>query len=189
MRYLESERLLLKPIEEEDVYKLLELRWDKDIMQYLVHEPISKQQQLEWFKRLTGKDLALSVFTKNEAETELIGTIGLYNINRTHQLATWRLRLSPAAQGKGIGYESTHMMLEYGFNTLNIRKVRSTSFAENTAIVKLSHKLGFEKEGLLRNHYYNNGEFRDVIVFGLLKSDFVEMKVGADTPNRMNRST
>ena len=71
MRYLESERLLIKPVEEEDIYQLLEFRWDKDIMQYLVHEPISKQQQQEWFKNISKKDLPLSIFLKEEDGLEL----------------------------------------------------------------------------------------------------------------------
>ena len=67
MRYLESERLLIKPVEEEDLCALLELRWDKDIMQYLVHEPISKKKQLEWYSGLSDKDIALSIFSKNDS--------------------------------------------------------------------------------------------------------------------------
>ena len=176
MRYLESERLLIKPVEEEDIYQLLEFRWDKDIMKYLVHEPISKQKQLEWFKNLSQKDLVLSIFLKGEEDMELVGTIGLYNINWVHRLATWRIRLSPVVQGKGIGYEASSMVLEYGFNTLNLHKMQSSSFADNKAIIKLLQKLGCKEEGLLRSHFYNDGEYSDVILFGLLKSDFLEAK-------------
>jgi len=176
MRYLESERLLIKPVEEEDIYQLLEFRWDQDIMQYLVHEPISKQQQLEWFKNLSKKDLVLSIFLKGEEDMELVGTIGLYNINWVHRLATWRIRLSPVVQGKGIGYEASSMVLEYGFKTLNLHKMQSSSFADNKAIVKLLQKLGCKEEGILKSHFYNDGEYADVILFGLLKSDFLEAK-------------
>jgi RimJ/RimL family protein N-acetyltransferase len=173
MRYLESERLLIKPVEEEDIIKLLEWRWDRNIMAHLVHEPISKQQQLAWFRGLTKKDLALSIFLKGKQGLELVGTVGLYDIDRRHQLATWRLRLSTAVQKQGIGYEATSLLAEYAFNTLNLRKICSTSFAGNEAILKLSHKLGFKEEGRLRAHFFNNGTFQDVIVFGLLEDDFV----------------
>ena len=176
MRYLESERLLIKPVEEEDIYQLLEFRWDKDIMQYLVHEPISKQQQQEWFKNISKKDLPLSIFLKEEDGLELVGTIGLYNINWVHRLATWRIRLSPVVQGKGIGYEASSMVLESGIKTLNLHKMQSSSFADNKAIVKLLQKLGCKEEGLLRSHFFNDGEYCDVVLFGLLASDFFEAK-------------
>ena len=41
MRVLESDRIVLKPIEEEDLPLLLELRWDETLTDYLIHNPIS----------------------------------------------------------------------------------------------------------------------------------------------------
>jgi hypothetical protein len=37
----------MKPIEEEDIYQLLEWRWDKEPMEHSLHEPLSKSEQLE----------------------------------------------------------------------------------------------------------------------------------------------
>jgi RimJ/RimL family protein N-acetyltransferase len=172
MRVLESERLLLKPVEEEDILQLLELRWDADVMEHLVHDPISPSKQRAWFQSLSDRDLALSIFAKEGGTRRIIGTMGLYNINPRHQLATWRIRFNPEVQGKGFGYEASSMMLEYGFNTLNLHRIVSTSFADNAAIIRLLEKLGCRNEGLFRQHFYSHGRFRDVVTFGLLKDDF-----------------
>ena len=172
MRLLESERLLLKPIEEEDIYKLLEIRWDKEVMYYSLHEPISKKQQLAWFNSLSGKDLVLSVFLKENNDIKLVGTIGLYNIDQRHQRAVFRMRLDKYCQGKGIGFEAGRMLMEYSFNILNLHKITGDQFRENTAAVTFCKKLGFKEEGLLKKHFYQNGEFRDVSIVGLLKEDF-----------------
>ena len=172
MRILESERLLLKPIEEEDINQLLDIRWDKDVMHDSLHEPISKKEQLEWYKNLSKKDLALSVFQKQGKTVKLVGTIGLYDINMRHQRATFRMRLSSECQGQGIGYEAGRMLMEYGFCVFNLQKICGDQFAENKAAVTFCRHLGFVQEGLLRNHYYQNGKFRDVSFVGLLKEDF-----------------
>lgn len=172
MRYLESERLLIKPIEEEDINELLEIRWDKDTMKYMIHEPISRQQQLTWFKSLTKKDLALSIFLKHEDKNKLIGTVGFYNIDMRHQRTTLRVRLSKDHWGKGIGYEAMVMVLKYGFNELNLRKICGDSFSDNEAIKGLTRKVGFKIEGHLSEHFYHNGKFRDVVFVGLFKDDF-----------------
>ena len=174
MRYLESERLLIKPIEEEDIYQLLEFRWDKDIMRYTIHEPISKMDQLEWYKSLTKKDLALSVFFKEGNKRILTGTIGLFDINMRHQRASIRMRLSLEYQGKGIGGEASRMLFTYGFNTLNLQRINGLQFRENIASVKFLKRLGFKEEGILRRYFYHNGTFRDVSSIGLLKEDFFE---------------
>jgi diamine N-acetyltransferase len=173
MRLLESDRLLLKPIEEEDINQLLEIRWDREVMRLSLPEPISRRDQQEWFRSLSTKNnLALSVFLKEASGLKLVGTIGLYDINTRHQRATFRMRLSGECQGQGIGFEAGRMLMEYGFNVLNLRKICGDQFAENKAAVTFCRRLGFVEEGVLRQHYYQNGMFRDVSFVGLLKEDF-----------------
>lgn len=172
MRILETTRLILKPIEVEDLKFLLNLRWEKEVMDYLIHDPISFKNQMDWFNNIKKTDLALSIFVKEDHELKLIGTIGLYEMNARHQRAIWRIRLDPTEQGKGYATEAINLMLDYGFNTLNLNKIISDSFADNAAIVNLTLKLGFKKEGLLEGHYFHKGEFRDAFQFGLLRDDF-----------------
>ena len=172
MRVLETERLILKPVEAEDLKYLLNLRWDQEVMNYLVHDPISFKNQTDWFNSLNKKDLALSIFLKEDTALRIIGTVGLYEINTRHQRGIWRIRLDPAQQGKGYATEAIKLILDYGFNTLNLNKITSDSFADNEAIVKLTLKMGFKQEGLLIGHYFHKGKFRDAIQFGLLRKDF-----------------
>ena len=174
MRILESERILMKPIEEEDIFPLLELRWDKDVMVQSLHEPLSKKDQIEWYKSLTKKDLVLSIFWKEGDKRILIGTTGLSNINLRHQRASWHMRLSLEYEGRGIGKEAGRMLLLYGFNTLNLQKIESDQFYENIACVKFAKTLGFKEEGVLRRHFYHDGVFKDTSLVGLLKEEFFE---------------
>ena len=176
MRILESERILLKPIELEDLNFLLNLRWEQEVMNYLIHDPISFKNQLDWFNNIKKTDVALSIFLKEDNDLKIIGTIGLYEINDRHQRAIWRIRLDSSQQGKGYATEAINLLLDYGFNTLNLNKIISDSFADNTAIVNLTLKLGFKQEGLLVGHYFHKGEFRDAIQFGLLRKDFNHKK-------------
>jgi RimJ/RimL family protein N-acetyltransferase len=176
MRILESNRIIIKPVEQEDLPFLLCLRWDSDIVNYLIHEPISSKSQQTWFESIAkSNDIPFSIFVKepdNAHKTTIAGTVGLYNFKYRHQRATWRLRISSDFQGKGIGFEATNMVLDYGFNTLNLHKIDGDAFAENIAILKLAKKLGFVEEGVLRSHYFHQGCFRNSINLGLLKEDF-----------------
>ena len=172
MRYLESDRLLIRPVQVEDIEKLLQIRWDSTVMEYSLHEPISLQQQIKWFENIPGNDLPMSIFIKDSDDLKLIGTIGLYNISRLHQRATLRIRLCQEVLGKGYGYKSMKMLLDYAFKTLNLRKITSDCFSDNTSTIKIKTKLGFVREGLLREHYYQNGQFKNADIYGLLKEDF-----------------
>ncbi|MDR0368203.1 MAG: GNAT family N-acetyltransferase [Bacteroidales bacterium] len=183
MRILETERILLKPIEEEDLTFLMNLRWDKDITQFIIHDPISKQDQKKWYEKISkGNNLALSVFykdPKNTAQTEIIGTVGLFDVNMRHQHAKLKsTRILAKYQGSGIVFEVLMLVLDYGFNTLNLNKVFGDSFEENTPIIKILETLGFQKEGVLRNHYFHEGMFKNAIALGLLREDFNKLKSG-----------
>jgi RimJ/RimL family protein N-acetyltransferase len=172
MRILESERLLIKPVEEEDIYELLEFRWQRDTMAYSIHEPISRQAQLAWYRSLSPKDLALSIFLKEQDEPRLVGTVGLYDIDTRHQRAVFRFRLTSTAWGEGVGFEAGRMVMEYGFRTLNLQRIYCDQFVDNSASVHTLQRLGAVEEGVLRRHYYHDGEFKDVLVVGVLKEEF-----------------
>ena len=172
MRILESDELLIKPTEESDLSELMQLRWNADVMSFLLHEPIGMKQQMEWFKNISSKDVVMSIFLKEKESLRIIGTTGLYNINMRHQTATLKLRLTSDVQGKGIGNKLFIMILDYAFGTLNIRKILSDNFSDNKRVATLKDKLGFVKEGILRKHYYHDGEFRDADVYNLFKDDY-----------------
>ena len=176
MRILESDRLLIKPVEKEDLLTLLNLRWDSNIEESIIHEPISMESQQAWFESTSkSNNLACTIFLKNTDDPKnlkIIGTIGLFNFNHRHQRATWRMRISPESQGKGIAFEAATMVLGYGFNTLNLHKIIGDSLAENVAISKLTEKFGFVKEGEMKSHYFHQGCFKDGVAWGLIREDF-----------------
>jgi diamine N-acetyltransferase len=138
----------------------------------IIHDPISYRDQMDWYNSLKKTDVALAIFLKENSELKIIGNIGLFDIKTRHQRATLRARLDPAQQGKGYAKEAFSLMLDYGFNTLNLNKVISDSFVDNIVVLNLIEKLGFKKEGLLVKHYFHNGKFKDVYQCGLLREDF-----------------
>lgn len=172
MRILENIELLVKPIEESDLNELLQLRWDEDVAEYLIHEPIGMNQQMKWFNNISSRDIVMTVFLKENDELKIIGTVGLYNINMIHQIATIKLRISKNVQGRGLGNKLFIMILDYAFDTLNLRKICSDSFTDNTRVINIIDKLGFKKEGTLLRHYYHKGEFRDADIYNLFKDDY-----------------
>jgi RimJ/RimL family protein N-acetyltransferase len=174
MRVLENERIWLRPVGSDDLAALLELRWDQDVMTYLVHEPLSSGDQHAWLQRVVaGGDLAMCILAKTDGDqAALAGTIGLYDFNRRHQRACLRLRLSPAYQGKGLAFQAGVILLDYGFNTLNLHKIYADSFSDNEPIVRFYLRIGMVSEGVARDHYFHRGCFRDATRFSILRDEF-----------------
>lgn len=180
MRILESERIILKPVEPENLNYLMEQRWDADLTDYIIHNPISSYNQQQWYEKICRNgDVALSIFYK-EKEGEkpvLLGAVGLYDINQRHQRATWKtLRIPKKYQGLGLAFEASVMLIDYGFNTLNLNKITNDVFPDNQSIIRLLEKMGFKEEGRLKQHYFHQGKFKDVLVYSLLREEYYEWK-------------
>ena len=76
-------------------------------------------------------------------------------------------------QGKGIGSEAMKLIFGYAFNTLNLNKISLEVVAFNENSIYIYEKLGFEREGVLKKHYFWNGALHDVLIYGLFKENFV----------------
>ena len=75
-------------------------------------------------------------------------------------------------KGKGYGSEAVKIMLNYYFNELRYNKVNVYIYDYNKPSIKFHEKLGFKKEGRLRQMAYSNGKYHDTIVYGMLKDEF-----------------
>lgn len=64
------------------------------------------------------------------------------------------------------------MLLDYGFNTLNINKITNDIFPDNQSIIRLPQKLEFQEEGRLKQQYFYQGECKDVMIYSLLRYNF-----------------
>ncbi len=82
------------------------------------------------------------------------------------------MKLKSDLQSKGIGFEASLILLHFGFSIMNMRKIHGDILVENIANRKMCEKIGAREEGVLRSHYYQNGNFRDVVLVGILKEEF-----------------
>jgi [ribosomal protein S5]-alanine N-acetyltransferase len=172
MRMLETERLLLKPVEESDLKELLDMQWDRDLMKYMNFKPLSYENQKDWFRTQDKNTISFVVFLKQPEKLELIGLATLNQINQLHQRASWGLKIKSNLQSKGVGFEASIILMHYGFSNLNLQKIHGDIVVDNIANRKMCQKIGAREEGILTRHYYQNGEFNDVVLVGILKEEF-----------------
>lgn len=172
MRVLETEKLLLKPVEESELNDLLELQWDKDIMKFMNFKPLSYENQKEWLKSLGKNNIAFSIYLKTENSTMIIGLTTLNQIDHFHQRAGWGMKLKSEFQSKGIGFETSMILLHFGFSYLNLIKIHGDILYDNIANRRMCEKIGAKEEGILANHYYQKGKFRNVVLVGIFKEEF-----------------
>ena len=77
-------------------------------------------------------------------------------------------------QGRGLASEAVRQALDFGFGTLGLERVEADVDPRNGASCRLLERLGFQREGLLRNRWRVGDEFADSVIFGLLRGQYRE---------------
>ena len=174
--FLQSRRVVLRPILESDVPQCI--RWinDPELRQYLsVYLPIMEADEHEWFKNIHKRkpqDVVLAIVV----EGVFIGSIGLHGINMKDRVAsTGTLIGDKQYQNKGYGTEAKMLLLDYAFNTLNLRKVCSDVFCSNGRSLKYAEKCGYKQEGRLKEQAYKNGKYIDIVLLAVFKKDWLSL--------------
>ena len=83
---------------------------------------------------------------------KMIGTIELYNYVPKF-FAELGYSLNPSYWGKGYATEAAKAVVDYGFNVLRLRRIEAGTFETNKQSIRVCEKVGFTKEGILKNSY------------------------------------
>lgn len=111
------------------------------------------------------------VVTTRQART---GLVSLTELNDHWGNAAVSYRIAPDQRGEGYGSEAVELTVGYWFDHLRYHKILAHTFASNDASVGLLESVGFRKEGHHRNKAFVDGEYRDLLAYGLLEDEWRE---------------
>ena len=104
---------------------------------------------------------------------ELIGYVELDGILWTHRVSGVSIAIGEAKHwGQGYGHEVMLLALQFAFDELNLHRVQLTVFSYNERAIALYEKLGFQHEGIYREHLQRDGKRHDMYLYGLLRSEW-----------------
>ncbi len=104
---------------------------------------------------------------------EHFGNCSLNDIDWINRRAQFNLNIGKPKFRSLHFLDVLNIIANYAFNTLNLNKI--TGGAENVDLLKLHERLGWHKEGVLINHVFRNGEYHDIVIFALLKDNFLKI--------------
>jgi len=110
------------------------------------------------------------------ASDRLIGALTLHSLHAEQRRAEVGYSLSPDFQGRGIAAEALHCGLAHAFDVLGLRRIEADVDPRNVASCRLLERLGFVREGLLRQRWLVNGEVCDSAFYGLLPGELVGLQ-------------
>ncbi len=173
-----GKRIYLRPIIREDIPAITRFINDQEVHQFLkVMRPMSEIDEMEWFESLAkkgGTDVLFAIVL--EKTNEIIGVMGLHKINYRNGTATTGSFIGRKdLWSKGYGTEAKMIVLEYAFNTLNLRKINSTVYDFNGRSKKCLEKCGYREEGVRKEQHYRNGRYCDDYMMAVFKDDFIPL--------------
>lgn len=163
----------LRALESSDVGELYEIFGDPEVARFWTRSPFdSIQVAADFLAEIHDGFARRQLFQWGIADArseKVLGTCTLFHFD--HDL--WRCEVGFAVGrrwwGQGIGSRAVATVLRFAFDVLGVHRVEADADPRNERSLRLLERLGFEREGLLRERYRVNGEIQDAVVLGLLR--------------------
>lgn len=179
---LHTDRLVIRPLQDDDAQDLFQIFSDPEVMRYWSSKPWTSLEQahekitLDRTALESGESLILGVERKQDHR--LIGTCSLFEMNWQCRRAEIGYVLKSSEWGQGYMNEALHALLDFGFQDMNLHRVEADIDPRNEASERILQKLGFTKEGLLRERWIVDGEITDTGFYGLLSREWKAKQLG-----------
>lgn len=174
----ETERLILRQVEDKDVEQLYEMLSDAEVAKFDYFYPVTSKLEVMKFierykKELEGNEEITWGITLKETN-KLIGTCCLGDFDEGARRAEIGYDITRTEWGKGYATEALEAVIDFGFNVMNLNRIEATITPGNDASVKVLSKLNFIQEGIVRERDLIKGKLEDGIIMSILKRDYIK---------------
>lgn len=166
--------IFLKVVEEKDLGKIFEWKNNYELSRLIkTHAwPVATYEMEEWFKKNQSDKKQVLFGVYDLKSEEIIGVVRLMYIDWISSVAEFGVFIGEEmSRGKGLGKEVVKLALDFAFRDINLHKVYLKVLESNTKAICLYETCGFAKEGLLRDHFWINGGYENVIIMGILRGN------------------
>ncbi len=146
------------------------------LLNYEVELPpteVEARNMVEGFKDF-NYDSGRIMFTIENLEGENVGGVNLNSIDEKNGTFSIGMQIDRDNRGKGCGTAAMRIVLRYAFLERRLNKYNGAVLENNTGSAKMLKKLGCTQEGVRRQTVYTRGQYRDEILFGLTREEFLE---------------
>jgi RimJ/RimL family protein N-acetyltransferase len=174
---LKGKSVLLRPVKRLDISYFLKWFNDPEVLQYLeLYLPMTEMSEEKFIEELgttrAKSDVLFVIEAIKGVSTKPIGNCSLHEVDSKDHKAIFGMVIGEKDYwSKGYGTEAARLLIDYGFQQLNLHRISSGAIAFNERSIKLHKKVGFREEGRLREAYFKNGRYHDLVLFGILREE------------------
>ena len=169
-------RVVLRWISEDDIDGLFDVFSDPQVARYWSSPPLANRE--------AAVEMQREIAAGNESETmlkwglalresnTLIGTATLFNLSLDNGRAEIGYAMARAYWGKGYMTEALQALILHAFEVMQLRRLEADVDPRNSASIRTLERLGFQREGFLRERWDVDGEIQDAFFYGLLRREW-----------------
>lgn len=188
---LDTARLRLRPVAGADAEALYAMHSNAHVLRYWDSPPWPDRARAARFLAVSrtmaeeGTGVRLVITDTGGA---FLGWCSLTRWNPDHRSAAMGYCLDEHAWGRGYATEAAHAVLDWAFATLDLNRVQAETDTRNAGSIRVLEKLGFVREGTLREDCVVNGDVSDSHVYGLLRREWSPAVTAAGASRRRTRA-
>jgi len=167
-----GEHVILRAFEREDAERCYRWMNDPNIVRTLKSRyPIAFQNEIDWLDRAMGvSDGERHFAIERRDDRTHIGNASIHDIDWVSRSAAFGLFIGePTAWNRGFGSDAIDALVRFAFEEMNLRKLRINVFDYNDRAKHVLESHGFVQEGRLRQEFYREGTYHDIMVFSIFR--------------------
>ena len=179
VKFLETERIFLAPLEERDAAVCYKWFADPEIKRYLssaaIVNTLEKSKAFIASANSSSAEALFGIFAK--PENVHIGNVSLGGIDLINRNASIGIAIGEKDYlGRGIGRETVKLILKYAFYTVGLNMVFLNVFADNARAIASYERCGFKRRGELPQCFFRDGGFISCVIMSITKNEYESME-------------
>lgn len=162
------------PLDERHAFNVCKWSNDPDLkkMMMRISDNVTLEDRIQWIKNLKN-DTGRVIFAMHDQKTNShIGNVALASINHAHRHAESSILIGDLnLRKKGFGSCANKFILNYAFKILHLNKVYVHIREDNYPSINLYKKSNFSIDGVLKEHFFEDNRYINVLIMSLLKKN------------------
>lgn len=167
----EQAGIFLRLMTAEDTDDIVSWRNSEKVRKRFIYQgTFTREGHENWIRTMVETGKVVQMMICEIPTGKAVGSVYVRDIDATHHKAEYGIFIGEDdARGKGYGTAAARMMIQYCFEELKLHRLFLRVYAENTRAIRSYEKAGFEKEAYLRDDVFIDGEYKDIVLMGIIQ--------------------
>ena len=169
--YIDKEAgVYLRPMTYDDTDLIVSWRNTDSVRKNFIYQALFTRESHEnWIRTKVETGDVVQMIICETGSDRPVGSVYVRDVDHTHHKAEYGIFIGEAdARGKGYGTAAAKLMIRYCFEEMKLHRLFLRVYADNHQAIKSYEKAGFEREALLRDDVCIEGNYRDIVLMGIL---------------------